>query len=355
MTAESPGFAEQGSTYGAVVLRRAFGTLLQRGSSIASIVGGLVGSGDMLVTAGSGMHVEVAPGEAWVPGTSSATQSGYYCRVESSTTLAIAASSETNPRIDTVIAKVIDKAYAGTEETFSVAVVTGTAEAGATLANKKGAGAVPASSLVLAYVLVPAKAVSISGGNVENVAPLAAVGLPPWRSVEHATSYTAALGEMGVCTASVTVTLPAPTFGAFVAVNSGNGNTITVNAAGGVKIYGDFTAAAATVTLLSDQHLWLFGGGSYWFIIAGEPKREANYVAQAKKATGTGVTPSASRPALVTTWVTAGTLGEISVEGQKLAPLSVPANTPVTFLVGAGMTGTIGTSGGEYTYTWVLL
>jgi hypothetical protein len=127
----------------------------------------------MQVTAGSGMQVKVAAGEAWVPGTSTATQSGYYGRVTSSTALSVATSSESNPRIDTIIAKVIDKAYAGTEETFSVAVITGTAESGATLANKKGAGAVPASSLVLAYVLVPAKASSIENADIENVAPRA--------------------------------------------------------------------------------------------------------------------------------------------------------------------------------------
>jgi len=176
MAVESPPGFEQESTYGAVVLRRAFGTLLQRGASIASIAGGLVGSTDMQVTAGSGMQVLVGTGEAWVPGTSSATQSGYYCRVESSTALAIAASSESNPRIDTIIAQVTDKAYAGSTQTFSVAVITGTAESGATLANKKGAGAVPASSMVLAYVLVPAKAVSVVSGDIENVATVAGPG-----------------------------------------------------------------------------------------------------------------------------------------------------------------------------------
>lgn len=190
MAVESPPFALQGSTYPAEQTRRALGTLLQRGASIGSIVSGLVGSTDMQVTAGSGMQVLVAPGEAWVSGTSTATQSGMYCRVTSSTALAISASSESFPRIDTIIAKCIDKAYAGTEETFSVAVVAGTAESGATLANKKGAGAVPASSMVLAYVLVPAKATSIEAADIENVAKQFAAAWPgPRRMIERQSGY----------------------------------------------------------------------------------------------------------------------------------------------------------------------
>ncbi len=57
---ESPASFAQSATYSAEALRHVFGTLLQRGSGIGSIVGGLVGSGDMLVTAGTGMQVLVA-------------------------------------------------------------------------------------------------------------------------------------------------------------------------------------------------------------------------------------------------------------------------------------------------------
>jgi hypothetical protein len=179
MAVESPASFLQGSTYSAEVLRHVFGTLLARGANIGSIVGGLVNATDMQVTAGSGMQVLVGTGEAWINGTSVSTQGGYLGRVTSSTALAISASDESNPRIETIIAQVKDKAMAGGEETFTVSVVVGTAESGATLANKKGAGAVPASSLVLAYVLVPAKAVTISGANIENVAALIDGGLPP--------------------------------------------------------------------------------------------------------------------------------------------------------------------------------
>jgi hypothetical protein len=170
----------QDEEYSGETLRHVFGTLLARGSAIGSIVGGLVASTDMQVTAGSGMQVLVATGEAWIPGTSVTTQGGYLGRVTSSTALAISAASESNPRIETIIAQVQDKAVAGGTDSFSVSVVVGTATSGAKLegGGKPGAGvgSVPASSLVLAYVLVPSKAVSIVSGDIENVAALVSIG-----------------------------------------------------------------------------------------------------------------------------------------------------------------------------------
>ncbi len=172
MTAESPPFALQAGSYSAEQMRRAFGTLLERGSSIGSVVGGIVGSKDMEITAGAGMNIEVAPGEAWIPGSTSATQSGYYARVSSKSTLAIAAADPTNPRIDRVAAVVTDAAYSGATNIYTPAVVTGTPTAGANLTNLNGVGAAPASCLTLGYVEVPAKAPSIVSGDIKNVAGL---------------------------------------------------------------------------------------------------------------------------------------------------------------------------------------
>ena len=70
---------------------------------------------DCQITAGSGLNIECAPGELWVPGSSSSTQSGYYCRVSSSSTLSIAAANESNPRIDRISGIVKDAAYAGSK------------------------------------------------------------------------------------------------------------------------------------------------------------------------------------------------------------------------------------------------
>jgi hypothetical protein len=295
---ESPPIFEQGSTYSAEQLRHAFGTLLQRGSSIGSVVGGLVGSGDMLVTAGSGMQVLVAPGEAWITGSSTSTQGGYYARVTSSTALAISASNASNPRIETIIAQIKDKSYAGTEETFSVSVVVGTAEAGATLANLKGAGAVPASSLVLAYMLVPAKAVSIEAANVENRATLAGIGLSPLPMTTHSSSGTMKSGEAWEMDSTATVTLGAPFLGSEYELFSNSISTTTVKPASGA-IYGQFVSGASTITLLPLQGVRIRGDGLNYLIVAGEPKREAVYSAIASPSEGEKLAPSPTRSALV--------------------------------------------------------
>jgi hypothetical protein len=178
MAVESPPFALQAGSYGAEQTRRAIASHLARGASIGSISGGIVAVGDCLLTPpGSGMTVNVAPGEVWVPGTTSSTQSGYYCRVSSATNLAIAAADPSNPRVDRVVALITDAAYSGGTNTFAVSVVTGTPTAGATLANLNGAAAAPASSLTLGYVLVPNGSTNVTGGNISNVVPQQLLGL----------------------------------------------------------------------------------------------------------------------------------------------------------------------------------
>lgn len=132
----------------------------------------------MLITPpGSGMSCSIAPGEAWVAGSSAATQSGYYCRVSSSTSLSIATSSPSNPRIDRISAVVTDAAYSGATNTFAPVVLTGTPTASATLVNLLGVAAAPASSLTLGYVLVPASATNIISADISNVATQAVLGL----------------------------------------------------------------------------------------------------------------------------------------------------------------------------------
>ncbi len=158
--------------------RWASGGLLERGGTIGSIIGGLVKASDLsIVAAVSGLKVEVAAGEVYVPGSSSATQSGYYVRNSATATLTFGAADGTNPRIETIIVRVKDKTYAGTEDLAEVTFVAGTATAGATLANLNGKGAVPASSYVLGYVLVPAKATSLTNTEVKDISTVALPGL----------------------------------------------------------------------------------------------------------------------------------------------------------------------------------
>jgi hypothetical protein len=193
VSAETPGSFNQNSTYGAEQLRRTISSVLARGSTVGSINGGLVGASDMQISAGGGMSVNVSTGEAWIPGSTSTTQGGYYGRVSSSTNLVVAASNPSNPRIDSVSATITDSAYSGVTNTFGVQVNTGTPTAGATLSNLNGAPSLPASSLLLGYILVPAASSSVSGGNISNVAvqvQLQLSNVGAWTALSLATNIT---------------------------------------------------------------------------------------------------------------------------------------------------------------------
>ena len=163
----------EGEKHPAQLFRQAISSLLES-------TGGVVQAGalDLSAHAPANMSVDVlggAPplGEIWVPGSSApGTQAMYFCWNDGVVNRPIAAASEASPRIDTVIARVFDSEYAGAEDGWAIEVLTGKPEAGATLENLKGAAELPDSSLVLGYVLVPAKATKIEAADLLTVVPL---------------------------------------------------------------------------------------------------------------------------------------------------------------------------------------
>lgn len=126
--------------------------------------GVLVAGGQMAVSAGAGMSVNVATGYAVCPASSGSSAGGYVFGLMSTANLTVATADPTNPRVDLVAAYVNDTGDA-TGDAF-VAVLTGTPTAGANLGNLNGAPAVPSNGISLAYVLVPANASSVTSGNV---------------------------------------------------------------------------------------------------------------------------------------------------------------------------------------------
>lgn len=184
MAVESPPFATQAGSFPAEQTRRGiFSHYARSGASVSAqgspgiLTGGIIGVTDLTLTApASGMSVNVGVGEAIVGGSEGGSQGGYYFYASSTTNLAIATANGTNPRIDTVVATVADAGYTiptgGTSGQVTLQVVTGTPTAGATLSNLLGKGSMPASSLLLGYVLVPASATNIVSGDIDNVAAL---------------------------------------------------------------------------------------------------------------------------------------------------------------------------------------
>lgn len=161
-TQEGPG-ATPG--YSAIDLRRSGALGLQEG---------VYAAGDFMVTqraAGANMSVDIAAGSgafACVQGDTITGQGLYVVAPHSSAAIneTISAAHATLPRVDQVILEVLDNQHdAGGSNLARTRVLSGTATAGATLANRTGVASLPSSALLLADVLVAAADTSI--GNTE--------------------------------------------------------------------------------------------------------------------------------------------------------------------------------------------
>ena len=189
----------QANSYSAEIVRRAvFAQYARTSANNPGIIsGGLIGATDFQISQVSSpnMTVNVSTGEAIVPGNEGGAQGGYYVRGTSTTNLAISTADPSNPRIDTVCLTCGDAQYTlpsgGTSGALTLQVVTGTPTAGATLSNLSGAAALPGSSLLLGYVLVPAGATNIITADILNVAVAVQLGLSnagPWQALTLATN-----------------------------------------------------------------------------------------------------------------------------------------------------------------------
>lgn len=342
----------------AELTRRDIFWMLMRGSTVGSVFGGIVGASDFQITAGSGLHVVVSAGEAVVPGSSSSTQSGYYLRSTTSETLSIAAANPSLPRIDRVSLIIKDKAYTGSENKGEVAVETGTATAGATLANLNGVAAAPTSSYTLGYVLVPANASSLEAADISNISEIATAAVAPLYLGSGLEPVSGQIADVS----SGTIILPAPRRNSIVGCwNSSGSSEVTVSSTThGGSMYGDYTIAATTIKLLAYQHVLLIADGSNWLIIAGEPKRTQTYGTEESAVAGTEYEPSATRPVYVFLSVSlhATSTGHLTVGGLTMGFWeSAGANASVIttgFMINPGQkwkfTQTSGTVGVGYRY-----
>lgn len=277
---DSPPWCMDSTNLDAEVIRRAVGTLLNP-------AGGVVSSGDLALTQNGtpNMSVNVGTGQIWVPGTTTATQGPYYSQNKAAVNLAITASNPSNPRVDTIIAQVQDAAYAGASRQFGPTVLTGTPTAGASLTNLDGLATVPASSLVIGYVLVPANATSITNADILYTA--AALNN---NFTTMSVSGTAASNQTVLSAGAITVTLPPnPAQGDFVAIFSGGGGETTVSA-GSHVIYGVGAQNVPSVPLgsVNCAARFVWDGGS-WIITSGQ--QDSGWVGLTA---GTNVSPNGS-------------------------------------------------------------
>ena len=144
-------------------------------ANLGVIQPGIWGFGDMVVSAGAGMTVNVAAGSAWVLNYGTGNVGWYHVTNDAPVNVAVTAANGTNPRIDQLCLRIPDSVDGGATppsrgEFF---VQAGTATTGATLANRTGTAAPANNALRLADILVPAASGSISGANIRDRRPWA--------------------------------------------------------------------------------------------------------------------------------------------------------------------------------------
>lgn len=136
----------------------------RRVMSAAVMQEGIVHAGHFKVSqrgAGANQSVDVAAGEAWVDGDSAVDQGYYHVVNDATVNVPVAAANGSNPRIDAIVLNVVDSTEVGGSDEYKLESLTGTATAGASLANLTGAPAIGNTKLLLAYVLVPTSSTSV--------------------------------------------------------------------------------------------------------------------------------------------------------------------------------------------------
>jgi len=166
MTERTPPAWLQAGTYPAEDDRRLIATIFSDSE-------GIITPTDLAVTqrgAGANMSVDVAGGRCVIKGDLATYEGSYFMENRGVTNLTIAASDPTNPRIDRVIAEVLNAEYSGVSNLWRLRVMTGTP------AGSPSAPALPTNAISLATVAVAALASSITNANITNLRTAAWIG-----------------------------------------------------------------------------------------------------------------------------------------------------------------------------------
>lgn len=151
-------------------------------SFVQGVTPGLSGNPQtaLQVTASGTWVLSIAAGSALVQGTDANPQPMYALTQGSGTTLTLGTHAPaTNPRIDAIIVQFNDAGYTARTpaNSYSYQQIVGTPTSGANLTNLSGAPSIPASSLLLAYILVNTTDAGVVNGNVSDQRILAGPGI----------------------------------------------------------------------------------------------------------------------------------------------------------------------------------
>lgn len=189
MTEQNPPTWMDGTTVPGDVLRRMTQAIM--GPGIARL-------GDLAVTEHAGtpnMSVDVAAGGAFVAGTSGTYQGTYFVENRGIVVKTIATAHPTNPRIDLVCARVRENAIDSSGvSAWDIHVVTGTPGA------VPVAPTVPANSMALATINIPATDTAITNSQITSLRSLARPWNSAWGELAIATKTSATAGITGIFT-----------------------------------------------------------------------------------------------------------------------------------------------------------
>lgn len=156
MTERTPPAWLQSGSYPAEDDRRLIATLF--GDSE-----GIFASTDLAVTqrgAGANMSVDIAGGRCVIKGDQATYEGSYFMENRGVTNLVVSASDPTNPRIDRVIAEVLNAEYSGASNLWRLRVMTGTPAASPV------APTLPNNAISLATIAVAAGSTSVVNANI---------------------------------------------------------------------------------------------------------------------------------------------------------------------------------------------
>lgn len=158
------------------------------------------------VTASANLLVEA--GQAVIQGTTSATQGGYTATLDAQLTVTYLGTypADAQPRKDIIIARINDKAYAGSTASFTIEVVKGTAS------GSPVDPALPASCIALARINLPASATTVADAVIDDLR-----------------SYTSAVGGLTVCTSTAR---PANVYDGFAVYETDKDRVMIYNGSG---------------------------------------------------------------------------------------------------------------------------
>lgn len=197
---------------------------------------GIINSASLEVTPNSpvGMSVVVAEGWAAVVGTTQPDMGTYVAYNDAAVTLTITTANPSNPRVDLICLTINDSYYSGSTDNVVFQVIAGTP------AGSPVAPSLPANSISLAEVTVPAATTTITSGNITDTRVLATSNVPATGDISEVVAGAGLSG--GGSSGSVTLN-------ASVATNLQTGTTYTLAASDNGKLVTFNNGSAITVTI----------------------------------------------------------------------------------------------------------